>query len=450
MERRKIFYGWYVVAAGCIAIAMTTGVVNNCFSQFVKPVCADMGITRQEMSMTQTVYAFTTMGFALIWGTLSKRINLHRWMCISGAMLPIIYGCFALMQDIRVGYLISFLLTPFFFIVSMNVFNYVIGNWFVKNRGLAVGLASMGSGLGGMIMNPVVNEIILRFGWRMAYVVLAVVMFVLLVPTMIFVVRIRPEDKGLKPYGMEDDEAGRSGTGDSDFLKEVEQKVEEVLPDSSGGKNVGAVASVTPGQKPAAVPQSDGYTYAEAIRMPVFWAIAFCCISMVTAIMSYYPTLAPHLSDCGYSVTFAAMMSSAAMGALAIGKVALGRMFDWLGNRRTVTIACACTCCGMIAMIFCQYAIALPIIIIGIGLGCCFGAVCVPIITQNIFGMKDYNAIYSKLTAATGLGGALAPTISGWTYDTFGTYVPAYVGGAILVVISILVLRATLPKESRK
>ncbi len=439
ISKKQIFYGWYIVVAGCIAIAMTTGVVNNCFSQFVKPVCADMGITRQQMSMNQSVLSFTQMGFAITWGSLSKRINIHRWMCISSVMMPLIYACYAVMPDIRVGYVISFVLTPFFYMVSMNVFNYVIGNWFVKNRGLALGLASMGSGIGGMIMNPVVSELIIRFGWRMTYVFLAVVMFVTMVPAMFFVVRIKPEDKGLKAYGLEENNIGAG----KDTGRSVDQ-TERQNAGRSAGRSSGQGAAE---QKQVTLTVFEGYTFAEAVRMPVFWAVLFCSVSMVVSIMSFYPTLAPHLSDRGYSVTFAAMMSSISMGALAIGKVSLGRMFDRLGNRRTVTIACSCTLIGIIAMIFCENPISLAFIVLGIGLGCSFGAVCMPLITQNIFGMKDYNSIYSKLTAATGLGSAIAPTITGWTYDVCGTYVPAYIAMAIVTIISIIVLRLALPKN---
>ena len=77
-KKKKIYYGWYVVAAGCISIAMTTGIVNNCFSQFVKPVCADMGITRQDMSMIQTVFSIASMLFAMIFPSGS--------ICIAGCV----------------------------------------------------------------------------------------------------------------------------------------------------------------------------------------------------------------------------------------------------------------------------------------------------------------------------------------------------------------------------
>lgn len=415
-KKQGIFYGWFIVAAGCVSIAMTTGIVSNCFSQFIKPVCADMGITRQEMSTVQTVFSFTSMAFAMIWGSLSKRINLQRWMCICAAVMPILYGCYGLMQKIWMGYVISFLITPFFFIVSMTVFNYIIGNWFVKDRGLAIGLASMGSGIGGMIMNTVVSQLIIQFGWRITYFILAVIMFIAMVPLMIFVVRERPEDKGLRPYGT--------------------QELEAELRTKSAGQASNEAGS--------------GYTFSEALRTPVFWAVAFCSVSVVMAICAFYQTLAPHLSDSGYTVTFAALMTSVSMGALAIGKVMLGRMFDKLGTRKAVTIACSCTLMGTVAMIFCHSPIALAVIVLGVGLGCSFNAICMPIITQNIFGMKDYNSIYSKLTAATGLGSALAPVITGRTYDVCGSYVPAYIGAAVMTAISIVVLQVSLPKVDPK
>ena len=441
-KKQGIFYGWFIVAAGCVSIAMTTGIVSNCFSQFIKPVCADMGITRQEMSTVQTVFSFTSMAFAMIWGSLSKRINLQRWMCICAAVMPILYGCYGLMQKIWMGYAISFLITPFFFIVSMTVFNYIIGNWFVKDRGLAIGLASMGSGIGGMIMNTVVSQLIIQFGWRITYFVLAVIMFVAMVPLMIFVVRERPEDKGLRPYGAQELEAELRAKSAGQASNEAGSA------NSDSGTNAASSASTASGTNTPT--HFEGYTFSEALHMPVFWAVAFCSVSVVMAICAFYQTLAPHLSDSGYTVTFAALMTSISMGALAIGKVMLGRMFDKLGTRKAVTIACSCTLMGTVAMIFCHSPIALAVIVLGVGLGCSFNAICMPIITQNIFGMKDYNSIYSKLTAATGLGSALAPVITGRTYDVCGSYVPAYIGAAVMTAISIVVLQVSLPKVDPK
>jgi len=161
----------------------------------------------------------------------------------------------------------------------------------------------------------------------------------------------------------------------------------------------------------------------------------------------FYQTVAPHLSDCGYSVTFAALMTSASMGALAVGKVILGRLFDRFGTKKAAFVACCCTLIGITAMIFCKVVAALPFIVLGVGLGCSFGAVCMPIITLNIFGMKDYNSIYGKLTAATNLGAAIAPILSGRVYDVSGSYTPIYVVCVVITAIGLAVLMKVLPKK---
>ena len=132
------------------------------------------------------------------------------------------------------------------------------------------------------------------------------------------------------------------------------------------------------------------------MRMPVFWDLAFCSVGIVMCISILSPTLSPHLNDNGYSVTFAAMMASISMGALAVGKLILGKLFDRLGVRKAAVIACSCTFIGLIGMIFCRHTIALAAIVLGIGLGCSFGAVCMPIITQTLFGMKSFNSIYGS------------------------------------------------------
>ena len=410
--KNKIFYGWYIVAAGCVAIAMTTGIVSNCFGQFIKPICADLDITRQQVNMIVTVLSISSMVFAMFWGGISKRINLHRTMCICAVIMPCLYACYGLMQKVWMGYIVSAVITPFIFIISMTVFTYIIGNWFIKSRGLAISLASMGSGLGGMVMNIVISQLILRYGWRRTYFILAILMLVTILPLMIFVVREKPADKGLLPYGAEEDGADGGNAGISAYER--------------------------------------GYTFGEAVHMPVFWAVALCSVGMVMSICAFYQTLSPHLSDSGYSVTFAAVMASVSMGAMAVGKVILGRLFDTLGVRKTVFIACSCTIIGAVSMIFCRHTAALPLILLGVGLGCSFGALRLPIITQNIFGMKDYNSIYSKFTAATGLGSAVAPVITGYAYDTFGSYVPAYIGAAVIAALGLTVLMVSLPRQSAR
>ena len=403
---KKIHYGWFVVAASCAIIAMTSGIITNCFSQFIKPVCADMGFTRQQMSMNQTIVSVIGMGFGLVWGAISRRINLHRWMCAAALLLPVCYFSYSFAPNLTVFYAITLVLAVVFCFISMMLFTYIVGNWFLKNRGTALGLASMGSGIGAMVMSSAINWFIETWGWRTAYRISAVLMFVVVVPLVFFVLRVRPSDKGLQPYGAgEQTETGKPVT------------------------------------------RFEGFAYKEVIRMPLFYVVGAVSVTQVMSICIFYQTVSPHLSDMGYTTTFAAAMASITMGALAVGKIILGKLFDKFGTRRAAVTACSCTLLGILGMIFCTFRPALVLIVLGVGLGCSFGAVCMPIIVQNIFGMKDYNAVYGKLTACTGVGAAVAPMLSGWVFDISGSYVPIYIAAACTVACAILVLWKNLPDK---
>jgi len=403
---KKIHYGWFVVAASCAIIAMTSGIITNCFSQFIKPVCADMGFTRQQMSMNQTIVSVIGMGFGLVWGAISRRINLHRWMCAAALLLPVCYFSYSFAPNLTVFYAITLVLAVVFCFISMMLFTYIVGNWFLKNRGTALGLASMGSGIGAMVMSSAINWFIETWGWRTAYRISAVLMFVVVVPLVFFVLRVRPSDKGLQPYGAgEQTETGKPVT------------------------------------------RFEGFAYREVIRMPLFYVVGAVSVTQVMSICIFYQTVSPHLSDMGYTTTFAAAMASITMGALAVGKIILGKLFDKFGTRRAAVTACSCTLLGILGMIFCTFRPALVLIVLGVGLGCSFGAVCMPIIVQNIFGMKDYNAVYGKLTACTGVGAAVAPMLSGWVFDISGSYVPIYIAAACTVACAIVVLWKNLPDK---
>jgi predicted MFS family arabinose efflux permease len=109
-EKAKVFYGWYVVAAGCLIIGMTAGIIQNSFGQYIKPVCADMGFTRQQMSTNQTIVSIASMIFALMWGKLSKKIHLHKCMSVVAVLLPALYFCFSFITNLASFYLVTVLM----------------------------------------------------------------------------------------------------------------------------------------------------------------------------------------------------------------------------------------------------------------------------------------------------------------------------------------------------
>ena len=81
---------------------------------------------------------------------------------------------------------------------------YILGNWFKKKTGLAVGISAAVSGFVGVIGNPIGNAVIEHFGWRSGYFIFGVVSLLMMLPVSVLLLRARPEDVGLQPYGQEE------------------------------------------------------------------------------------------------------------------------------------------------------------------------------------------------------------------------------------------------------
>jgi len=402
---KGMFYGWVIVLSGTVIMASVMGIIYNCFSQFIKPVCEDMGFTRQAMSMNQTLVSLIQVLVSLFWGRILQKVRLKNLMLCWAVIGPAAYFCYSFATQMWMFYLISMIMSITMCMLTILPFSYMLSNWFVEKKGLATGVCFMGSGIGGMIFNPLLSMWLEQYGWRTSFRILAVIMAVTAIPC-VLLVRARPEEMGLKALGYEK----------------------------------AAAAGQT---------QEDGYTLAEAKRLPRFWVLVSCSIMINMGISSLVQTLSPHLTDNGYTASFAAIMVSVSMGAMALGKMALGQLFDMLGTKKAAIFSISCGLLGLIGMLFCQVKPMLLLIILGIGFGCSFGNVGNPIVVQNVFGKKDFAAIMGLFTACSNIGGSISPTANGTAFDIFGSYRPAFMVWAAMLSIVIVCFTIFLPSNKK-
>lgn len=182
--------------------------IANLVSLFTKPVTEELGFGRAEFTMYYTVMATTAMIIAPIAGRLMKKMDIRVYMTIFTLLGAGAYIGFSFATE-----LIHFLL----FAVPMGMaltgagmipVSVLITNWFNAKRGLSLGIALSGTGFGSMILSPLVTWIITAHGWRTAYLAIGILILVVLVPLIIFVIKLSPADKGLLPLGEEETSNG--------------------------------------------------------------------------------------------------------------------------------------------------------------------------------------------------------------------------------------------------
>lgn len=403
-----LFYGWYIVAAGFLVMAVSIGIVNNCAGLFIKPICADMGFSRQAIGGNQTIISAAQMAMALCSGKIFSRFPVKRVMQLCTITLAASYFSYSMANSLAAFYAISLVVGLSMGGINTVPISLLISNWFYEKRGLAVGVAFMGSGVGGMMFNSLAGVCIEHLGWRPTYQILTGLIVLFIAPAVFWIIRTTPQEMGLHPLGEK---------------------------------------FVTGGSVPE---DREGMTLAEAKKGVRLWCLCLCAMANSVCLGLLMQNIAPHISDVGYSTTFAANMTAVCMGALAIGKLSLGQLYDKLGARVATTIAGLAALVGLVGCYFAQFPPALALIAAGAGLGCAFGSVAHPIITQIVYGRKDYSAILGVIQASSNAGGIFTFMLSGWAYDTFHSYRPAYLAAIVTISLTTLCYQVIFPRDGKR
>lgn len=405
----RIFYGWYIVAAAFIIMAVGWGIVFNTASLFINPISEELGLSRKAINATFTIRSICQLVISLFSGLIYKKLKMKNLMKVTSLSLALSFFLHASVKNIGMLYFLTIIASSSMVLLGTLPLSIILNNWFQEGIGFVIGLAFMGSGLGGMILNSLAGKWIITYGWRVTYKILAAIIFVAIVPCVYFIIKIHPKEVGLAPLG----EAKNMDTSEASKLDKEE----------------------------------DGMMLLEAMKTIGFWGLCISLIFISISGLTLIQNISPHLQDMGYSVTFSANVVALSMGALAVGKLLLGYLLDRFGLRKATFIACLSILFGSIAIIYSKYYMALAVVIVGVGIGCSYYTVSNPVIARKMYGMKDYSSIYGFISATHSLGGIIAPILVGYLYDISGSYISSFKIMLIFTIISIVIFNFVLPKE---
>jgi len=197
--RRRIFYGWVIVAISLVIMTAVYGVYFS-WPVFYVAILDDFGWSRAETALIYSAASLVYSFSSPISGILFDKIGPRRLFTLAAALLAVgAVGCsraneiwqLCLFFGVFVGFGVSFAgFTPNLALVS---------RWFEKKRATALGISHMGT-RDSFLLIPLIQVAILTLGWRYSYLVLAAGVAVIIMPLSLFL-RARPQDMGLLPDG---------------------------------------------------------------------------------------------------------------------------------------------------------------------------------------------------------------------------------------------------------
>ncbi len=407
------FHYAFAIVAACIAMTcLPCALVLSCAGIFFTPVSAFFGVPKATFTLYFSIVNLAMMVTLPIWGKVLSKTDLRASLSVAavlcGAGLIGMSACQAMWQFYVCGAVLGAGVAPFIYLAVPTLIN----AWCVKRVGFFVGLCMAFTGIGGVIFNPIGTALINSGaeGWRTAYLVFGVITLVGTLPFTLLVVRNRPEDKGLAPYGA--DEAAAAAVQATD------------------------------------APAEAGMSAPDAMRTPAFFALAAFCgiITLNQTIYQFLPSYAQSFADTMPAVAAASgIVASAAMAGQAVGKVILGAVND-RSVRLGIGLGIGAGVVGVTVMWLVPGVLAL--LLAGaflFGVVYAMTTVQTPLLVRTVFGSADYTNIYSRVSMVGSLMGTVAAVFWGFVCDSAGGYplmfVLGYVCMAACLVLALFSLR---------
>ena len=385
----RVYYGWVLTAVAALAVSVSFGpVIVFTFGVFLLPVTEELGWSRGEASLAFTIAALTVSLVSPLIGKITDRLGPRPVVAVCATVYAAAFASLSLLT----GSLAQLYGTYFAIGLVGNgatqlPYARTITEWFDKRRGLALSLMMTGVGAGIAAAPWAAQRLIDGYGWREAYRILGLVIFLVAVPLPTLLLR---RGRGVK-------HAGGSGAG------------------------------------------PDGSTVRQALGGATFWMIIAGFALQSAALNGCVAHLAPLLNDRGIAAQQAAVAASTLGVFTVAGRLMTGWLLDRLHAPRVAAAFFGLAALGVAALLLpVTPAIAyVSAALIGLSMGA--EADAMPYLISRYFGLRSFTELYGYAFSAYAVAGALGPGVMGLGFDRFGDY------RAVIVALATLAVMAAAP-----
>ena len=403
-SRTRVFYGWFVVAAGFLVTFVSFGCVYS-FSAFIDSLQRDFGATRGSVSLVFSLAGFLYFAVGSVSGPQADRFGSRRLallgMILTGAGLVLasfaqslaaVYATYGLGVGLGVGCS---------YVPAMGA----VQRWFVKRRGFASGLASSGIGAGTLAVPPLAAFCIADFGWREAYLILGVLAAVV-GGAMALLIENDPRDRGLGPDG-------------------------EILSAAA---------------RPA---RASGASIGDAVTSRRFIGLYGACLTCALGVFVPFVHLAPYAMDHGIAQSSAVLLVSVIGVGSTVGRFFLGGLADRFGRQLSLVAMFAGMALSLVIWLSSTGFLALALFAFVFGAAYGGWVALLPAVVMDYFGGRNVSGLIGILYTSAGIGALVGPSAAGFAFDFSHSYtLPILVsiaGNVIAAVIMAITARSSAP-----
>lgn len=386
------YYGWRIVGVAFVCHFVAGGFLFYSYGVFFKAVATEFGGSRLQVSLGLGLTSVVSACLAPFVGRLVERGRVRR-IIIAGALVSACgFGAASFAQALWHYYALLSLIGGSGLVLLGGIAPAtLVTSWFVERRGTALGIATMGVSLSGLVMPPAATWLIHEFGWRGGYRIYAIATILLVVPAAWFSVVDGPD-------GVPPEDAGRA------------------LPSTAG-----------------------------LLGDRTFWLLGVGFGLVLFALGPVLTHIVPHLTDRGVDPYRAAAMLSVMAGCGVIGKFGLGALADRTSPRQAAGLSVVLQLAALVALMRVERYELLVVTAALFGLG--MGGI-VPLqslFVSHLFGARAFARTSGLLRPLMLPFTATGIPLGGWLFDRYGNYDVAwwtYAGAYVLGILCLATVRS--------
>jgi len=381
---REFRYGWPVVLSSGLGIALGMSPLPfYTIGVFAGPFMQEFGWSIAQVMSALAMFTMVAMVAAPLVGYITDKVGVRKVVLTSIVLFSLAMMSFALNNGSMVRYLFIWGVLAFAGAGTLPItFTRAISRWFNEKRGLALGIALIGTGIAGSLAKLYAGFLIAEVGWRLAYVGVGLLPLLIAFPVAFIWFRDVDDPKAAKRAS----------------------QLAEHNKITGGGKVF-------------------GMTLGQALKDWRFWLLGITFVPLSFAIGGPIPNLETLLGSKGFNTADAILLASLIGYAVLVGRLAGGYLLDKLW---APAVACALLILPAYSMYlfqipeptFMQTAIA--VVVLGFSAGIEYDLLAYMV--SRYFGIRNYAAIYGTLYAFFAAGAGFGPAVYGRVYDTTGSY----------------------------
>jgi len=409
---RPFVRGWVMVVACLIGVSTGPAAFTlGSMGLFLDGFAAEFGWNRAEASSALSIMMMVTAVAMPFGGRLVDRFGIKRVLAPSVAVFGLLLLAVPLISSLWQLILLYVLMGSL--AVGSNSIAYMrlLAGWFDRRRGLAIGIAGSGTGLGFAYVPVITQYAVAAWGWRGGYVCLGLIMLCVTLPMVILVLRERPEDVGLH----------------------VDGDPEPHPLDRDGGSR-----------------EEEGDTLWEAMRRKDFWCMALTFVSVAFVLYGVIPHLVPMLQDRGIATETAAWIASLFGLATFGGRILIGWLVDHFEARFVAFVFFFLSALGMALLVadLPIWAVLASAVLLGGSLGAEVDMLAY--LTSRYFGLKCFSQIFATIFGMVMVSMGLGPVTFGAVYDSTGSYSMVIAAGVPACLLAMVLIVMLAPRPVKK